>query len=41
MRVRRILLLAFLVIGTVARAQSEYEITVESKKPSGIIDEML
>ena len=41
MRVRRILLLAFLVMGTVARAQSEYEITVESKKPSGIIDEML
>ena len=35
------LLLAFLVIGTVARAQSEYAITVESKQPSGIIDEML
>ena len=38
---KRILLLAFLVIGTIARAQSEYEITVESKKPSGIINEML
>ena len=38
---KRILLLAFLVAGTVARAQSEYEITVESKQPSGIIDEML
>ncbi|MBP5714651.1 MAG: DUF1080 domain-containing protein [Prevotella sp.] len=38
---RRILLLALLVAGTVARAQSEYTITVESKQPSGIIDEML
>lgn len=38
---RRILLVAFLVMSIVARAQSEYEITVESKKPSGIIDEML
>ena len=38
---KRILLLAFLVIGTIARAQSEYEIKVESKHPSGIIDEML
>ena len=28
-------------MGSVARAQSEYEITVESKKPAGIIDEML
>ena len=38
---KRILLLAFLVIEIGARAQSEYEITVESKQPSGIIDEML
>ena len=38
---KKILLLAFLVMGSVARAQSEYEITVESKKPAGIIDEML
>jgi alpha-N-arabinofuranosidase len=38
---KRILLLAFLAIGIGARAQSEYEITVESKQPSGIIDEML
>ena len=38
---KRYLLLAFLVIGTIARAQSEYEIKVESKQPSGIIDEML
>ena len=38
---KRILLLAFLVAGMVAKAQSEYEITVESKRPTGIIDEML
>ena len=38
---KKILLLAFLVMGSVAGAQSEYEITVESKRPSGIIDEML
>jgi alpha-N-arabinofuranosidase len=38
---KRILLLAFLAIGIGARAQSEYKITVESKQPSGIIDEML
>ena len=36
-----ILFLAFLVTGTVAKAQSEYAITIDSKKPSGIIDEML
>ena len=41
MNMRRILLLALLVAGTVVRAQSEYTITVESKQPSGIIDEML
>ena len=29
------------MIGIVARAQKEHEITIESKKPSGIIDEML
>ena len=40
-KMKRILWLAFLVIGTIARAQSEYEIKVESKHPSGIIDEML
>ena len=38
---KKILLLVFLVIGTIARAQSEYEITIESKQPSGIINEML
>ena len=38
---RRLLLFVFLVIGIVARAQKEHEITIESKKPSGIIDEML
>ena len=38
---RRLLLFVFLVIGIVARAQNEHEITIESKKPSGIIDEML
>ena len=38
---KKFLLLAFLVIGTVASAQREYEIKVESKQPSGIIDEML
>ena len=41
MNMRRILLLALLVAGTVVKAQSEYTITVESKQPSGIIDEML
>jgi len=38
---RRILLFVCLVIGIIAKAQNEYAITVESKKPSGIIDEML
>ena len=38
---KKTLLIVFLVIGTIARAQNEYEITIESKKPSGIIDEML
>ena len=38
---KKILLLVFLVTGIVARAQNEYAITVESKKPSGFIDEML
>ena len=38
---KKFVLLAFLVIGTVASAQREYEIKVESKQPSGIIDEML
>ena len=38
---KRFLLLAFLVIGIVARAQNEHEISIESKKSSGIIDEML
>ena len=40
-RVKSILLVVFVVTCTVTRAQSEYEITVESKKPSGTIDEML
>ena len=38
---KKILLLAFLAIGTVAKSQTEYTITVESKQPSGIINEML
>jgi alpha-N-arabinofuranosidase len=45
---KKVLLLAFLVIGTITRAQvteqqeqREYTITVESRRPSGIIDEML
>jgi alpha-N-arabinofuranosidase len=47
---KKILLFAFLVTGTVARGQvteqreqnqSEYAITVESRQPSGTIDEML
>ena len=38
---KRILLLAFMVIETVAGAQNMYEIKVESRQPSGIIDEML
>ena len=44
----RFLLLVFLMIGAVARAQvteqreqSEYTIKVESRQPSGIINEML
>ena len=41
MRMKKLLLLAFLAIGTIASAQNEYEITVESRQPSGIIDEML
>ena len=50
MKMKRFLLLALLVIGTVVRAQvmeqreqsqNEYVITVESKQPSGVIDEML
>lgn len=38
---KKSLLLALLAIGTVASAQDEYAITVESKQPSGTIDEML
>ena len=38
---RRNLILLLVAIGIVVRAQSEYEINVESKRPSGIIDEML
>ena len=38
---RRLLLLALLATGTTAQAQNNYEITVESRQPSGIIDEML
>ena len=38
---KKTLLLVFLAISMVARAQSEYTITVDSRKPSGMIDEML
>ncbi len=38
---KRILLLALGVMVIAAKAQNEYAITIESKKPSGIIDEML
>lgn len=38
---KRLLLLALLTIGTIAQAQNNYEITVESRQPSGIINEML
>jgi alpha-N-arabinofuranosidase len=38
---KKILLLTCLLTGAVASAQSEYEITVESRQPSGVIDEML
>ena len=38
---KKIFLLALLTVGITVSAQSEYEITVQSKKPSGIIDEML
>ena len=47
---KELLLIAFLAMGTTANAQgteqreqspNEYTITVESKQPSGIIDEML
>ena len=38
---KRILLLALGVIVIAAKAQNEYAITIESKMPSGIIDEML
>ena len=41
MNMKRDLLLLLLAICTVAKAQNEYAITVESRKPSGIIDEML
>ncbi len=38
---KRYVLLALLAISTIVKAQSEYTITVESRQPSGIIDEML
>ena len=38
---KKLLLLAFLAIVSAAKAQSKYTIKVESKQPSGIIDEML
>lgn len=41
MNMKRDLLLLLLAICTVAKAKNEYAITVESRKPSGIIDEML
>ncbi len=33
--------MVLLAIGTIVSAQNDYHITVESKKPVGIIDEML
>ena len=41
MRMKRILFFLTLAVMMSAQAQNEYEITVESKQPSGIIDEML
>jgi alpha-N-arabinofuranosidase len=41
MRAVHLVLTALLAIATAASAQREYEITVESRQPSGIIDEML
>ena len=38
---KKYLLFVLLAISTIAKSQSEYAITVESKLPSGIIDEML
>ena len=38
---KKYLLFVLLAISTVAKSQNEYAITVESRKPSGIIDEML
>ena len=38
---KRNLLFVLLAISTIVRAQGEYAITVDSRKPSGIIDEML
>ena len=34
---QRYLLLALLAIGTIAQAQNNYEITVESRQPSAIV----
>ncbi len=41
MNMKKSLLLVLLAIGTIANAQKEHTISIESKKPSGIIDEML
>ncbi len=38
---KTVFFLAFLLAGAAVNAQNEYEISVESRKPSGIIDEML
>ena len=38
---KKVLWLVFLTMGTVVNAQNECVISVESKKPSGIIDELL
>ena len=38
---KRNLLLLLLAISTITKAQNEYAITVESRQPSGIINEML
>ena len=38
---KKLLTIALSLLAVSAGAQNEYEITVESKQPSGIIDEML
>ena len=38
---KKSLLLSFLAVAAIASAQNEYEINIQSRQPSGIIDEML